>query len=125
MSFHRLTEEQIMIRDMARDFARRELAPRSEKWDQEGWVDEAVLTQMGELGLMGMTVPQDWGGAEVDFVSYALAVEEISAGDGAVGAIMSVHNSVGCGPLQAYGSVSQKQTWLAALASGQAIACFA
>jgi alkylation response protein AidB-like acyl-CoA dehydrogenase len=79
---------------------------------------------MGELGLMGMTVPQDWGGAEVDFVSYALAVEEISAGDGAVGAIMSVHNSVGCGPLQAYGSVSQKQTWLAALASGQAIACF-
>jgi alkylation response protein AidB-like acyl-CoA dehydrogenase len=124
MSFHRLTEEQIMIREMARDFARRELAPRSEQWDQEGWVDEAVLTQMGGLGLMGMTVSQDWGGAEVDFVSYALAVEEISAGDGAVGAIMSVHNSVGCGPLQAYGSDSQKQIWLGALATGQAIACF-
>lgn len=124
MSFHRLTEEQIMIRDMARDFARRELAPFSERWDRDGWVDAAALDQMGELGLMGMTVSEEWGGANVDFVSYALAVEEISAGDGAVGTIMSVHNSVGCGPLQAYGNKQQKQTWLRVLASGQALACF-
>ena len=124
MSFHQLTEEQVMIRDMARDFARRELAPRSEKWDREGWVDDDVIRQMGELGLFGMTVSEAWGGANVDFVSYALAVQEISAGDGAVGAIMSVHNSVGCGPVQAWGTEQQKQTWLKDLATGQAIACF-
>jgi alkylation response protein AidB-like acyl-CoA dehydrogenase len=119
-----LTQEQIMIRDMAREFARRELAPHSEKWDRDGWVEDDVLRQMGALGLMGMTVTEEWGGANVDFVSYALAVQEISAGDGAVGAIMSVHNSVGCGPLQAYGTTQQKQDWLVALATGEAIACF-
>ena len=124
MSFHQLTQEQIMIRDMARDFARHELAPHSHRWDREGWVDDEVLRQMGELGLLGMTVPEQWGGAEVDFVSYALAVQEISAGDAAVGAIMSVHNSVGCGPLYAFGTDDQKQTWLRALATGEAIACF-
>lgn len=124
MSFHELTQEQIMIRDMARDFARRELAPHSEQWDREGWVQDDTLRQMGELGLMGMTVSDEWGGAAVDFVSYALAVQEISAGDGAVGAIMSVHNSVGCGPVQAFGTEEQKQQWLGALATGKAIACF-
>lgn len=124
MSFHQLSEEQVMIRDMARDFARRELAPNSERWDREGWVDDAVLTEMGSLGLMGMMVPEQWGGANVDCVSYALALEEISAGDAAVGAIMSVHNSVGCGPIQAWGSDEQKQAWLARLATGQAIGCF-
>lgn len=124
MSFHQLTEEQVMIRDMARDFARRELAPNSELWDREGWVDDAVIRQMGELGLLGMTVSEAWGGADVDYISYALAVEEISAGDGAVGAIMSVHNSVGCAPLQTWGTEPQKEAWLRDLASGQAIACF-
>jgi len=60
----------------------------------------------------------------VDYIAYALAVEEISAGDGAVGALMSIHNSVGCGPIERYGSEDQKQTWLAKLASGQAVGCF-
>jgi alkylation response protein AidB-like acyl-CoA dehydrogenase len=124
MSFHQLTEEQTMIRDMARDFARQELAPRSEQWDREGWVDDAVLRQMGDLGFLGMTVSEQWGGADVDYIAYALAVEEISAGDGAVGAIMSVHNSVGCAPLQTWGTEPQKTTWLRALATGEAIACF-
>jgi alkylation response protein AidB-like acyl-CoA dehydrogenase len=124
MSFHTLTEEQIMIRDMARDFAQNELAPHGEKWDEAGWVDDDVITQMGQLGLMGMTVPEEWGGANVDYISYALAVEEISAGSGAVGCIMSVHNSVGCGPIQNFGSDQQKQTWLKALATGEAIGCF-
>lgn len=124
MSFHTLSEEQIMIRDMARDFAQNELAPHGEQWDQDGWVDDAVIAQMGQLGLMGMTVPEEWGGANVDYVAYALAVEEISAGNGAVGCIMSVHNSVGCGPIQNFGSDAQKQTWLKALATGEAIACF-
>jgi alkylation response protein AidB-like acyl-CoA dehydrogenase len=124
MSFHTLTEEQIMIRDMARDFALNELAPHGEKWDEAGWVDDDVIAQMGQLGLMGMTVPEEWGGANVDYISYALAVEEISAGSGAVGCIMSVHNSVGCGPIQNFGTDTQKQAWLKALATGEAIACF-
>lgn len=124
MSFHQLSEEQIMIRDMARDFAQRELTPRSAQWDRDGWVDDAVLADMGSLGLMGMMVPEQWGGANVDCISYALALEEISAGDGSVGCIMSVHNSVGCGPIQAFGTDEQKQVWLTALASGRMIGCF-
>ena len=124
MGFLEYSDEQMMVRDMARDFAKNELAPHGERWDHEGWIDDAVIAQMGELGLLGMVVPEQWGGAGVDYVSYALAVEEISAGDGAVGAIMSIHNSVGCGPILKYGSEEQKQTWLAELASGRAIGCF-
>jgi alkylation response protein AidB-like acyl-CoA dehydrogenase len=124
MSFLEFSEEQIMVRDMAKDFAKHELAPHGERWDHDGWVDDAVLTQMGELGLLGMVVPEEWGGAQVDYVSYALAVEEISAGDGAVGGIMSIHNSVGCGPVLQYGTDEQKKTWLHRLATGQAIGCF-
>ena len=124
MAFLELSEEQIMVQDMARDFAKNELAPHGERWDHEGWIDDGVIAQMGELGLLGMNVPEEWGGANVDYVSYALAVEEISAGDGAVGAIMSIHNSVGCGPIMKYGTVEQKETWLRELATGRAIGCF-
>lgn len=124
MSFHTLTEEQIMIRDMTRDFAKKELAPHSERWDQEGWIDDSVITQMGELGMLGMTVPEEWGGANVDYISYALAVEEIAAGNGAVSTLMSVHNSVGCSPVLNYGTQEQKRKYLKLLATGEWIACF-
>jgi alkylation response protein AidB-like acyl-CoA dehydrogenase len=124
MNFLELTEEQQMVRDMAKNFAKNELTPHSERWDHAGWVDDAVITQMGDLGLLGMVVPEEWGGANVDFISYALAVEEVSAGDGAVGAIMSIHNSVGCGPIQRFGTDQQKKTWLRDLATGHAIGCF-
>jgi len=120
-----LTEEQRMIRDMARDFARSEVAPHAQAWEQAGWIDDALVAQMGELGLLGMVVPEEWGGSYIDYVAYALAVEEISAGDGATGALMSIHNSVGCGPVLNYGSQAQKDEWLAELASGRAIGCFA
>ncbi|MCO6060715.1 acyl-CoA dehydrogenase family protein, partial [Pseudomonas sp. MOB-449] len=116
-----LTEEQRMIRDMARDFARAEVAPRAHAWEKAGWIDDQLVRQMGELGLLGMVVPEQWGGTYIDYVAYALAVEEISAGDGALGALMSIHNSVGCGPILNYGSAAQKDQWLPALASGTAI----
>jgi len=119
-----LTEEQRMIRDMSRDFARREIAPKAEHMEKAGWIDDALVSQMGELGLLGMVVPEEWGGTYIDYVAYALAVEEISAGDGAVGALMSIHNSVGCGPILKFGTQAQKDVWLADLASGQAIGCF-
>ncbi|MGE6686571.1 acyl-CoA dehydrogenase family protein [Stutzerimonas stutzeri] len=120
-----LNEDQRMIRDMARDFARREIAPHAQAWEKAGWIDDALVAQMGELGLLGMVVPEEWGGSYIDYVAYALAVEEISAGDGATGALMSIHNSVGCGPVLNYGSQAQKDEWLAELASGRAIGCFA
>lgn len=120
-----LSEDQRMIRDLARDFARREIAPHAQAWEKAGWIDDALVAQMGELGLLGMVVPEEWGGSYIDYVAYALAVEEISAGDGATGALMSIHNSVGCGPVLNYGSQAQKDEWLAELASGRAIGCFA
>ncbi len=120
-----LGEDQRMIRDLARDFARREIAPHAQAWEKAGWIDDALVAQMGELGLLGMVVPEEWGGSYIDYVAYALAVEEISAGDGATGALMSIHNSVGCGPVLNYGSQAQKDEWLAELASGRAIGCFA
>ncbi len=124
MSDLELTEDQVMIRDMARDFAKNEIAPYAQAWEKAGWIDDTVVDKLGELGLLGMIVPQEWGGTYVDYVAYALAVEEISAGDAATGTLMSVHSSVGCGPILNYGSDPQKQTWLAKLASGQAIGCF-
>ena len=120
-----LNEDQRMIRDMARQFAQSELAPRAAEWDKSGWIDDAVVRQMGELGLLGMVVPEKWGGSYVDYVAYALAVEEISAGCGATGAMVSIHSSVGCGPLLNYGTPEQQQAWLPDLASGKAIGCFA
>jgi len=119
-----LTEEQIMIRDMAREFARHEIAPHARDWETAGWIDDAVVAKLGELGLLGMIVPEQWGGTYIDYVAYALAVEEISAGDAATGTLMSVHSSVGCGPILNYGSEEQKAQWLEKLATGAAIGCF-
>jgi len=124
MAFLDFSDEQLMVRDMARDFAKNELEPRAAEFDQSGWIADDIVAKMGELGLLGMVVPEEWSGAGTDYISYALAVEEISAGDGAVGAMMSIHNSVGCGPIQKYGNTSQKERWLAELASGRAIGCF-
>lgn len=119
-----LSEEQVMIRDMARDFARNEIAPHAQTWEKAGWIDDALVEKLGDLGLLGMIVPEQWGGTYLDYVAYALAVEEISAADAATGTLMSVHSSVGCGPILNYGNEEQKQTWLAKLASGKTIGCF-
>ena len=119
-----LSEEQRMIRDMARDFSRSEVAPHSRAWEAAGWIDDNLVASMGELGLFGMVVPEEWGGCYIDYVAYALAVEEISAGDGALGALMSIHNSVGCGPVMRFGSQAQQDQWLPDMAAGKAIGCF-
>ena len=119
-----LTDEQRMIRDTARDFARAELAPHAGQWEQEGWIPDAVVAHLGELGLLGMLVPEEWGGTGSDYVSYALAVEEIAAGCAATATLMSVQNGLGCGSVLAWGSDAQKRDWLPDLASGRKIACF-
>jgi alkylation response protein AidB-like acyl-CoA dehydrogenase len=119
-----LTEEQRMIRDMARDFAAVELTPNAERWEKDGWLDDQVLRQMGELGLLGMMVPEEWGGSYIDYSCYALAVEEIARGCAATGAVMSIHSSVGCAPVLNWGTEEQKQQWLPGLASGEVLSCF-
>ncbi|MCI3946498.1 acyl-CoA dehydrogenase [Pseudomonas syringae] len=119
-----LSEEQVMIRDMARDFARNEIAPHAQAWEKAGWIDDALVSKLGDLGLLGMVVPEQWGGTYIDYVAYALAVEEISAADAATGTLMSVHSSVGCGPVLNFGTDEQKHTWLEKLASGRSIGCF-
>ena len=119
-----LTEEQRMIRDMARDFSKTELAPNAEKWEKAGWLDENMLKQMGELGFLGMVVPEELGGSYIDYTCYALALEEISVGCAATGAVMSIHNCVGCAPIVNWGTEEQKQRWVPELASGQTLACF-
>jgi len=119
-----LTPDQRMITEMARAFARQELKPHAAARDEAGWIPDEVVLHMGELGLLGMVVPDTWGGSYTDYVAYARAVEEISAGDSAVGTLMSVHNSVGCGPILQYGTPEQQALWLPDLASGHAIGCF-
>src|SRR5271165_6690925 len=118
------TEEQRMIKDAAREFARRELKPHAGRWDLEGWVPQDAVLKLGETGLLGMTVTEEWGGSYTDHLAYALAVEEIAAGCSSTSAIMSVHSSVACGPIQAYGTDEQKRRHLPAMARGEAIGCF-
>ncbi|HWH41675.1 MAG TPA: acyl-CoA dehydrogenase family protein [Usitatibacter sp.] len=119
-----LTDEQRMIRDTARDFARAELAPFAGKWDEQAALPPEVVAKLGELGFLGMVVPEEWGGSFTDYVAYALAMEEIAAGCAATATLMSVHNSVGCGPILAWGSEGQKREWLPRMATGEAIGCF-
>ncbi|WP_179402315.1 acyl-CoA dehydrogenase family protein [Burkholderia guangdongensis] len=118
------TEDQRMIRDAARAFATEALAPNAAQWDRDAHLPDEVVAQMGELGLLGMIVPQEWGGAYTDYVAYALAMEEVAAGDAACATLMSVHNSVGCGPILAYGTPEQKQRWLGDMAIGRTIGAF-
>jgi butyryl-CoA dehydrogenase len=119
-----LTQEQEMIRNMAREFAQRRLAPHSAEWERTSTFPRDALKEMGALGFLGMTVPAEWGGANADYVAYALALEEIAAGDGAVSTVMSGHNSVGCMPVLEYGTIHQKEKYLRPMASGEWLCAF-
>ena len=119
-----LTDEQRMIRDMARDFAARELAPHAGDWDRNGGYPDDLPTRMGKLGLMGMLVPPAFDGAGADHVSYALAMEEIAAGDVGTSTAMSVNNSLVCAGLLAAGSPDQQERFLKPLARGDMLGCF-
>jgi alkylation response protein AidB-like acyl-CoA dehydrogenase len=119
-----LTEEQTMIRDMARSFAQEQLAPHAAAWDRDATFPGEALAQMGELGLLGMLVPEAYDGAGVDHVAYALALEEIAAGDGSTSTIMSVHNSVACMPVYKFGDDAQKERFLKPMARGEQLGAF-
>ena len=120
----RLTEEQRLLRDTARDIAQKLLAPGAAERDREARFPKAELAELGKLGFMGALVPPEWGGAGADHVGYALALEEIAAGDGSVSTILSVHNSVGCMPILKFGSEEQKQRFLRPMAAGEMLSCF-
>jgi butyryl-CoA dehydrogenase len=120
----RLTEEQHLLRDTAREFARRELAPHAAERDREAQFPAEAVAELGRLGFMGITVPQRYGGAGADHIGYALVMEEIAAGEGAVSTILSVQNSVGCMPVLQYGSEEQKERFLKPMAKGEMLACF-
>ncbi len=119
-----LTEEQKMIRDTAREFAAREIAPKAAELDKTGRWPSEILAQMAELGLMGVAIPQEHGGAGMDTLSYALAMEEISAACASCGVIMSVNNSLFCDPVYKFGSGDQKKRVLEPVASGRKLGCF-
>jgi alkylation response protein AidB-like acyl-CoA dehydrogenase len=119
-----LTEDQRMVRDAARDFAQNQLAPFAAQWDRDAHLPDEVVRQMANLGLLGMLVPDEWGGNRTDDIAYALAVEEVAAGCASCSTLMSVHNSVGCVPLLKFGTQAQKEAWLRDLASGHKIGAF-
>jgi len=119
------TETQLMIRDTARKFAEEELAPDSIERDEKEEFPQAAVAKLGELGFMGMMVPEKWGGAGLDMVSYILALEEISKVDASAGVIMSVNNSLVCFGLNEWANDMQKEKFLRPLASGTALGAFA
>jgi len=120
-----VTDEQQQIVDAIRDFAQERLRPFAEQWDKAHRFPREAIDEMAALGLFGMLVPEQYGGSDTGYVAYALALEEIAAGDGACSTIMSVHNSVGCVPILKFGTEQQKQQFLAPLASGSMIGAFA
>jgi alkylation response protein AidB-like acyl-CoA dehydrogenase len=119
-----LTEEQTLVRDTMRSFAQGELAPNAARWDREHHFPREQLHALGALGALGIVVPERWGGAGLDYVSLAVTLEEIAAGDGATSTIVSAQNSVVCGPLNAFGTDAQRERYLKPLARGEQFGCF-
>jgi alkylation response protein AidB-like acyl-CoA dehydrogenase len=118
------TEEQLMVQKSARDFAQREVAPRAKELDKKGIWPTDLVQRMAELGFLGMAIPTEYDGGGLDAVSYALALEEISAACASTGVIMSVNNSLYCDPVYKFGTPAQKQEFLKPYASGQKLGCF-
>jgi acyl-CoA dehydrogenase len=119
----RFTAEQEMMRKMVRDFAEKEVAPFVERMEA-GEFPNSILQKMGELGLMGIPIPEEYGGSGMDFISYIIAIEEISKVSATLGVILSVHTSVGTSPILYFGNEEQKQKYVPKLASGEYLGAF-
>jgi butyryl-CoA dehydrogenase len=119
-----LTDEQRMFQETARQFADKEIVPIAEKVDELGQFPRETILKLGELGFMGIAVPQEYGGAGADALCYVVALEEISRACASHGVIMSVNNSLYCGPLARFGTEEQKRRFLVPVASGRAVGCF-
>ena len=119
-----LNDEQKMVQDMMRSYSQEKLKPTAPKRDKSHRFPREELKELGELGALGMTVPVEWNGAGLDYISLVLALEEIAAGDGAISTIVSVQNSLPCGITLKYGSEAQKEKYLKKLATGEWLGCF-
>ncbi len=119
-----LTEEQRLVRDMARDFAQNELLPRARKHDEQGRIDPEVFQMIAELGLWGLTIGEEYGGAGLGNLELSLVLEEINAACAATGVTLSVHNSLLGAPIKRFGTKEQMQKYLPGLASGETIGCY-
>jgi short/branched chain acyl-CoA dehydrogenase len=119
-----LAPEHELVRSTVRDFAQQKVAPVAEELDRESRFPYDLVADMAELGLMGMTIPEEYGGAGADTVSYAIAVEELTRIDSSVAITMAAHHSLGTLPIYLFGNDAQKQQWLPELASGKKLAAF-
>jgi short-chain 2-methylacyl-CoA dehydrogenase len=119
-----LTDEQVRLRSMVREFAEGEVAPMAEELDREARFPYAIVAQLGELGLMGMTLPEEYGGGALDALSYVIAIEELARIDSSVAITVAAHTSLGCMPIAMFGTSSQKERWLPDLAAGRRLAAF-
>jgi butyryl-CoA dehydrogenase len=120
-----LTDEQQMVQGLARDFAEQEVKPIAAECDREGRFPHATVKRMGELGLLGITVPEKLGGGGADALSYSLALEEVAVACASHAVVMSVNNSLVCDPLVKFGTPAQQERFLGPLASGRGLGCFA
>lgn len=120
-----ISDEQRQIADAARQFSRERLRPFAAEWDKNHQFPHEAIKEMARLGFFGMLVTEEWGGSDTGYLAYALALEEVAAGDGACSTIMSVHNSVGCVPILSFGSEDQRREFLEPLASGRMLGAFA
>ncbi|MGV9264718.1 acyl-CoA dehydrogenase family protein [Kitasatospora sp. NPDC003701] len=120
-----LSEEQAALRDLAAAFTDREIAPHAAAWDRAESVDRAIIGKLGAIGLLGLTIPEEYGGSGGDHLAYCLALEELGRGDSAVRGIVSVSLGLVAKSVNSYGSEQQKRHWLPRLTSGEALACFA
>jgi alkylation response protein AidB-like acyl-CoA dehydrogenase len=118
------TEEQELVRQTVREFAQTRVAPVAAELDREQRFPYDLVAELGELGLMGMTIPEEYGGAGADTVSYAIAIEELTRVDSSVAITVAAHHSLGSLPIYYYGTEEQKREWLPDLASGKALAAF-
>ena len=121
----RLTDEQRALRDMARDFAAKEIAPHAQAFDEQGAIPKALLDKMAGLGLMGICVPSEYGGAGMDYFAYIIALEEVCKASASVGLAMTVNNTLYGEPLMRFGTHEQKLRWLAPAAKGARLGCYA
>ncbi len=120
-----LSEEQALVQRTAREWARERVLPLAAEIDEEGAVPRELVRQMGELGFMGIDVPERWGGAGLDMVSYVLVLEEVNRACASTGVVLGSHVSLACAPLLRHGTDAQKERFLVPLAKGERLGCFA
>src|SRR5947209_7049829 len=124
-ALHPLTEEQTEVQKLAREFAQAEITPHSAEWDQKAYFEPTLVKKLGDLGFLGMMLPEEYDGLGTDTGTYLIALEEIAAADASVAVLMSVHNSLPTQMILRYGSQAQKDRFLRKMARGELLGAFA